>query len=654
MGLLLLSCRSYNAWHPPDLEGSLRVREKRRLRPGFLAFLLVLIAGASLALLVPQRSTVDAYPASLVGSWISALALQNRNGGAPATVTVTYYDLNTQSPLFPASQLLTLGASGSTLVNPSDNAALPNGNYAVVVGSDQFMAEAVFLNNGAGMIAGYSSMLPHSTLYFPRAVSNGTDLRAFLYLQNASNSSLSYEVRFHALDGGSLAAVRTGTLSPSASVEVEVPSGEYGVQVTGSGPLVGAALLINGANNRTIAYRAIGTPRPTAYFPLLPAGSNAMLAVQNVDIQQNQVRVRFIRTDTGAQTESGPVSLSPGAVGIFMTPDPTASYSAIATAVRPNNDFGKIAAMAHVFSANSAQGYAAGARGGTVLYFPDFRRNLVGRNSTLAVQNTNHSPASGTVVFFDPNGTPVEQRMFTLDPGRTYLLRAADAVGADGRYSAIVSTNDAKLVYGLVTQSTDAGDQVLSYEAITDGEAAVFADVPPSAWFFAYAEALYDAGITTGCGTAPLSYCPDTLVTRAQIAVFILRTLGVTPPPATGTVFQDVPASYWAAPWIEELYRRGVTSGCATSPLRYCPENNVTRAEMAVLIEKALGRSAATPAGIFADVPPSHWAAGWIEKLYADGITQGCSSSPLRYCPDNAVPRSEMAVFLTRGWSIPP
>ncbi|MGA7876666.1 MAG: hypothetical protein WCA08_13470 [Desulfoferrobacter sp.] len=52
--------------------------------------------------------------------------------------------------------------------------------------------------------------------------------------------------------------------------------------------------------------------------------------------------------------------------------------------------------------------------------------------------------------------------------------------------------------------------------------------------------------------------------------------------------------------------------------------------------------------GIFADVPASYWASGWIEQLYLDGITTGCSANPLSYCPDSYVTRAEMAAFLLR------
>ena len=45
-------------------------------------------------------------------------------------------------------------------------------------------------------------------------------------------------------------------------------------------------------------------------------------------------------------------------------------------------------------------------------------------------------------------------------------------------------------------------------------------------------------------------------------------------------IFADVPVSgkEWMEPWIEAFYDAGVTTGCGVSPLRYCPENQVTRA----------------------------------------------------------------------------
>jgi hypothetical protein len=56
---------------------------------------------------------------------------------------------------------------------------------------------------------------------------------------------------------------------------------------------------------------------------------------------------------------------------------------------------------------------------------------------------------------------------------------------------------------------------------------------------------------------------------------------------------------------------------------------------------------------VFEDVPTDHWAAAWIERLAAEGITAGCSTSPLLYCPATPVTRDQMAVFLVRTFNLP-
>jgi len=62
---------------------------------------------------------------------------------------------------------------------------------------------------------------------------------------------------------------------------------------------------------------------------------------------------------------------------------------------------------------------------------------------------------------------------------------------------------------------------------------------------------------------------------------------------------------------------------------------------------------APSPSGMFGDVSPSNPFKPFIEQLYNEGITSGCSTSPLLYCPDSPVTRGEMAVFLTRAFNIP-
>ena len=156
----------------------------------------------------------------------------------------------------------------------------------------------------------------------------------------------------------------------------------------------------------------------------------------------------------------------------------------------------------------------------------------------------------------------------------------------------------------------------------------------------------------------PIDYCPDAPVTRAQMAVFLLRAehgSGYAPPKCTG-VFQDVSCpDAFAVDWIEELASETVTGGCSVSPPEYCPDAPVTRAQMAVFLLKVEHGSSYVPPvctapGTFGDVPcPGAFAVDWIDQLAQEGITGGCSASPLLYCPDQPVTRAQMAVFLLRA-----
>jgi hypothetical protein len=186
------------------------------------------------------------------------------------------------------------------------------------------------------------------------------------------------------------------------------------------------------------------------------------------------------------------------------------------------------------------------------------------------------------------------------------------------------------------------------------GYLADFLDVPQGHAFHDFVEGVFRASVTAGCGGG--SFCVDRPLTRAQAAVLLLKSrFGPfhVPPPATG-IFADVPPGSFAADWIEELASLGITGGCGGGD--YCPSAPVTRAQMAVLLLKtALGSAYVPPAvpPIFDDVPPGSFAADWINDLHGRGITGGCSTVPPLYCPDDDDTRGQMAVFLVRTFLLP-
>ena len=183
----------------------------------------------------------------------------------------------------------------------------------------------------------------------------------------------------------------------------------------------------------------------------------------------------------------------------------------------------------------------------------------------------------------------------------------------------------------------------------------IFEDVPTDYWAWDFVERLYNAGITGGCSTVPLQYCPEANVTRAQMAVFLEKGLHNSSftAPAVPITFGDT-SGHWAQYWIEALKSDGITAGCGAG--NYCPENSTTRAEMAVFLLRAKHGAGYTPPAVgastgFNDVPTNHWAATWIKQLAAEGITGGCGTN--LYCPGIPVTRAQMAVFLVRTFNLP-
>ena len=183
----------------------------------------------------------------------------------------------------------------------------------------------------------------------------------------------------------------------------------------------------------------------------------------------------------------------------------------------------------------------------------------------------------------------------------------------------------------------------------------MFADVSSTFWARIFIERLYYAGVTGGCATAPLRYCPFNEVTRAQMAVFLLKGMhypdGYNPPDEAPT-FPDT-VGHWAEDWIEALKAAGITAGYPDGTYR--PNAPVTRAQMAVFLLKAMHGADYQPPAVahsrFNDVPDTHWAKDWIEQLAAEGITAGYPDGG--YHPEQTVTRAEMAVFLVKAFGLP-
>ena len=270
----------------------------------------------------------------------------------------------------------------------------------------------------------------------------------------------------------------------------------------------------------------------------------------------------------------------------------------------------------------------------------------------MVLRTQPETDVSITVSSSDTTEATVSPQVIIFTPDNWNVSRTVTLSGVEDS----VDDNDQPYTVGFTVSSSDPIYNAFPLPSISgtnlDNDP-LFDDVPIGYWAYDGIQALMDANITSGCSAT--AYCPGNEVSRAQMAVFLERGMhggDFAPPPASGTVFNDVPASHWAAAWIENLNADGITNGCGNGD--YCPENSVSRAEAAVFLLKSRHGSDYLPPVAtgtrFDDVPADFWAADWIEELAIEGITQGCD--PGNYCPNDAITRDAMAIFLMRAFDL--
>jgi len=166
-------------------------------------------------------------------------------------------------------------------------------------------------------------------------------------------------------------------------------------------------------------------------------------------------------------------------------------------------------------------------------------------------------------------------------------------------------------------------------------------------------EAIATEEITQGCNPPfDTGFCPDDLVTRGQMAVFLVRALDLTDN-GGGDLFTDDDGKFYENA-ADRLATAGVTKGCNPPDNdMFCGEDFVTRGQMAAFLVRAVGYSDDGGGDLFTDDDDSVFE-GAIDRLGTAGVTQGCNPPANdEFCPDDFVTRGQMAAFLTRALELP-
>ncbi len=260
-----------------------------------------------------------------------------------------------------------------------------------------------------------------------------------------------------------------------------------------------------------------------------------------------------------------------------------------------------------------------------------------------AVMPTSGPASGGAVALF--GGGILDGATFTVGAAAGTDTAVLDPTFLYGTAPALLpgTLNDVSV------QSPPAGTRGLA-ATLPGAFFADFLDVPQIDNFHASVEAIFRAGITAGCGGG--NYCRNGAVTRAQMAVFLLKAshgAAFVPPPCTGT-FTDVDCPSLFADWIEQLANEGITAGCGAG--LYCPDESVTRAQMAVFLIKA--RDGRVLCSTASDRDLRRRAAGRPGRAVRRASSPAARSRPAVRLPHACIAptspntRGQMAVFLAK------
>jgi hypothetical protein len=181
-----------------------------------------------------------------------------------------------------------------------------------------------------------------------------------------------------------------------------------------------------------------------------------------------------------------------------------------------------------------------------------------------------------------------------------------------------------------------------------------------------YIEAFYKTGAITECSSNPLLYCPTNSISRIEAAKTILRSVygkdyQIPNPPYVTFTNDDWSFDQSAQGWAEGMWQAGYTDVCVQDPIKFCPLNEFSRIDAAILgLQVKYGPTYTPPSAsgsIFEDMTDAgNSQTAWAEKAFAEGLLPACglgnSGKPL-FCPSSSLDRSWLAYLIVNAKNLP-
>jgi hypothetical protein len=229
--------------------------------------------------------------------------------------------------------------------------------------------------------------------------------------------------------------------------------------------------------------------------------------------------------------------------------------------------------------------------------------------------------------------------------------------GTAMRYSAIAGSHNfyvaSQLTYGLPNpaQQVSAGpfgpggqptNTPAPVATWTPGACGMrFTDLPDTHWSYPYVSYLYCRGVISGYADG--TFRPDSFNTRGQFSKMMTLAFGWNLYNPVFPSFSDVQPGTEFYQYIETAKLRGIIDGYPDGTFKV--GNSVTRGQASKMLVLARNWQVVYPATpTFPDVPPSHWAYGFIETAIRHGIAGGYSDGTFK--PNNLLTRAQLAKFI--------